>query len=164
MRGFRGRVGLSTAVVSAALLGGCYDFHLAGPEDPAADVVPRTVSVSIVYRQPSSCANEPDRCDDPVMFYGSWMRPGNEFSLTPDPNSHVFRGTALVVPVNYPPRDQPYAVKVYDPYLARTSTEGFTARRLMLGGEALTRIESFGARQERALLFVDENGFGHNPI
>ena len=164
MRESRGRMRLSIALLFGALLGGCYDFHLAGPEDPPADVLPRTVSVSVEYRQPSKCANDPARCDDPVIFYGSWMREGNEFSLTGDLNSHVFRGTALVVPVNYPPRDQPYSVKVYDPYLQRTSTAGFSARRLVVGGEVLTRIESYGDRQERALMFVDENGLGHNPF
>lgn len=159
-----GRVALAGALLSVALLPGCYDFHLEGPEDPPADVVPRTVSVSIQYRQPASCQNEAARCDDPVTFYGSWMREGNEFSLTPDANSHVFRGTALVVPVNYPPRDQPYSVRVYDPYLVRSSSGGFTAKRLVVGGEALTRIESAGSRQERALIFIDENGMGHNPF
>ena len=158
-----GRLGLVGALACGALLGGCYDFHLAGPEEAPADVVPRTVSVSIQYRQPTNCQNDAVHCEDPVIFYGSWMREGNEFSLTPDANNHVFRGTALVVPVNYPPKDQPYTVRIYDPYLARTSTGGFTARRLVVGGESLTNIESSGSRQERALMFVDENGFGHNP-
>ena len=156
--------GIGLLIGASLAFGGCYSFHLAGPEDPPADVVPRTVSVSVEYRQPGTCQNAPDRCDDPVIFYASWMREGNEFSLTSDPNSHVFRGTALVVPVNYPPRDQPYSVRVYDPYLARTSTAGFSARRMVLGGETLTTIESSGGRQERALVFVDENGLGHNAF
>jgi hypothetical protein len=150
-------------LASAVALAGCYDFHLAGPEDPPADVVPRVVSVSVEYRQPSSCKNAPDRCADDVVFYGSWMRDGNEFALTPDPNSHVFRGTAFVVPVNYPPRDQPYSVRVYDPYLARSSTGGYSGRRLVFGGESLTSIQAYGGRQESVLVYVDENGLGHNP-
>jgi hypothetical protein len=161
---FAGRLGPVLALLCGLVPAGCYDFHLQGPEDPPVDVVPRTVSVTIQYRQPSSCQNDSSRCDDPVVFYGSWMREGNEFSLTPDVNSHVFRGTALVVPVNYPPRDQPYFVRIYDPYLARTSSGGFTARRLVVGGESLTQVESSGSRQERALIFVDENGLGHNPF
>jgi len=164
MRTLPGRAGLVGATVCGALLWGCYDFHLQGPEDPPADVIPRLVSVTILYRQPSSCKNAPERCQDPVVFYGSWMRPGNEFSLTSDENNHYFHGTALAVPVNYPPKDVAYTVKVYDPYLADTSSHGYTGKRLTVGGETLTHIESSGSQQERALMFVDENGFGHNPF
>lgn len=159
-----GRLSLGAVVVCATLLGGCYDFHLEGPEDPPADVIPRLVSVAIQYRQPSGCQNDSAHCDDPVIFSGSWMRPGNQFSLTGDVNNHFYSGTALVVPVNYPPRDQPYTVRIYDPHLAHTASGGYTARHLIFGGEALTQIQSSGSEQERALVFVDENGFGHNPF
>jgi hypothetical protein len=159
-----GRLGLTGALLCAPLLGGCYDFHLEGPTAPPADVTPRLVSVSVQYRQPSSCQNDSAHCEDPVIFYGSWMKPGNEFSLSGSVNNHFFSGTALVVPVNYPPHDQPYTVRIYDPYLAHTASAGFTAKRLVLGGETLTQIQSSGSRQERALVFVDENGFGHNPF
>ena len=158
------RWGSRAALLCILLMGGCYDFHLEGPTEPPADVHPRTVSVSIQYRQPSSCQNDSAHCGDPVIFYGSWMRSGNEFSLTGDVNNHYFSGTALVVPVNYPPIDQPYTVRIYDPYLAHTSSGGFTAHRLVFGDEALTQIQSSGSKQERALVFVDENGFGHNPF
>ena len=33
--------------VAGVLAGGCYDFHLAGPEDPSPVVAPRVVSVKI---------------------------------------------------------------------------------------------------------------------
>jgi hypothetical protein len=158
-----GQLRLGIVLVSGALLGGCYDFHLAGPEDAPTDVVPRVVSVTIQYRQPQTCANSSSHCSDPVIFYGSWMRPGNEFSLTPDANSRIFRGTALVVPVNYPPRDAAYTVRVYDPYLLHTSTDGYTGHRLVIGNETLTTFQNAGGQKERALLFVDENGLGHNP-
>ena len=62
----------------------CYDFHLTGPEDPAPSARPQLVSVTIEYRQPNGCVNSVGRCDDPVVFFGSWMRPGEEFRLTRD--------------------------------------------------------------------------------
>ena len=141
----------------------CYDFHLSGPEDPAPLQVPAVVSVTVEYRQPNGCLNLASPCDEPVVFFGSWMRPGGEFRLTRDPGSFVWRGVAHGVPVNFPPRDQPYSVRVNDPFLRETCTEGFQAERIRLGGEALIRYEGGGCRDQAALAFVDDNGRGRNP-
>lgn len=141
----------------------CYDFHLSGPEDPAPLQVPAVVSVTVEYRQPNGCLNLASPCDEPVVFFGSWMRPGGEFRLTRDPGSFVWRGVAHGVPVNFPPRDQPYSVRVNDPFLRETCTEGFQAERIRLGGEALIRYEGGGCRDQAALAFVDANGRGRNP-
>src|SRR4029453_9002550 len=86
--------------------GGCYDFHLNGPEEPPVVPTPRLVDVTIEYRQPPGCLGG-GRCDDQVVFFGSWMRPGTEFALTPDPGNFVWRGVALGVPVNFPPHERP---------------------------------------------------------
>lgn len=149
--------------LATLLGGGCYDFHLDGPEDAPPVSTPRTVSVVVQYGQQSQCRNAPERCGDPVIFFGSWMRPGQEFALVPAPGRFVWTGMARDVPVNFPPRGRPYLVRLYDPYLQRTSSEGFTARRLEVGGQVLTRIESFGTQGETGLVYIDDNGLGHNP-
>jgi hypothetical protein len=149
----------------AALLGGgCYDFHLFGPEDAPPVSPPRLVSVTVEYRQPNGCINERAACNTPVYFFGTWMRPGGQFALTPDPNGYIWRGVAEQVPVNYPPRGTPYEVRILDPYLLESPTDGFTAERLKVGGEAVTRIESPGGRNEHGLVYIDENGQGRNAF
>lgn len=152
-------------VLAAGLLAAsCYDFHLEGPEDPSPLPQPRAVSVSVEYRQPGECTDLPSRCNGPVVFYGSWMRSGEALVLRPVSGRFLWVGTATAVPVNFPPRARPYSVRVYDPYLAGTPTGGFGGRRLTVGAEALTRVEDFGAQEEHALVYIDDNGLGHNPF
>jgi hypothetical protein len=154
-----------TTLCLAALLGSaCYDFHLFGPEDPAPVPTPPLVAVTIEYRQPNGCINDTTPCGGPVVFFGSWMRGGAEFPLTPDAGNHVWRGVALGVPANYPPRDEPYAVRVFDPYLRESLTEGMTAERLRVGGELITNIDRQGGRNEAGLVYIDLEGRGHNAF
>src|SRR5205823_2881598 len=81
---------------------------------------------------------------DHVVFFGSWMQAGEEFFLKKEPGRFVWRGTAPRVPVNFPPRGEPYLVRVYDPHIVGGPTEGITADRLKVGGEALSRFFSPG--------------------
>jgi hypothetical protein len=67
------------------------------------------------------------------------------------------------VPVNFPPRDLAYAVRVYDPHLAGNPSGGITAERLTLGGQLLTYFVDEDTPSESALVYIDDNGFGHNP-
>ena len=144
--------------------GGCYDFHLVGPEDPDPLPAPRVVSVAIEYRQPAVCYNDPSHCNDLVVFFGSWMRPGAEFFLQADPGSHVWTGVAHGVPVNFPPTGgEPYRVRVFDPRLRGQLTEGFSAERLKIGGQTVLQIDRPGGKNEAGLIYIDENGLGRNP-
>jgi hypothetical protein len=120
--------------------------------------------VTVVYRQPNGCLNRSTPCDPPVVFFGSWMQPDAEFRLARDPGTFTWRGTAHGVPVNFPPRDDPYTVRIFDPYLFESCSEGFTADRIVFGGENLTRTRGGGCRDQHALVYVDENGRGHNPF
>jgi hypothetical protein len=150
---------VAVAAVSAAC------FRLTGPEDPEPVSRPALVSVNVEYRQPNGCLAEPAPvCDDSVVFFATWMRDGGEFALAFDETHQVWRGTALAVPVNYPPRDDPYQVRVYDPYLTGSATQGITANRLTVGGEFLTRFTNVGFPDESALLYVDADGHGHNAF
>jgi len=161
----RNRRVVPLALLAAALLGGgCYDFHLTGPEDAPSPNPPRLVSVTVEYRQPLGCVNSRTNCDDRVVFYASWMRPGDEFALVRDPGGVVWRGVATGVPVNFPPRDSPHAVRVFDPHIVDFSTGGVTAERLRVGGQILTVIVSQGTEEESGLIFIDENGQGRNPF
>jgi hypothetical protein len=155
----------SLAILGAALLGaGCNAFRLSSPEDAPEVNPPRVVSVTVQYRQPQGCLNEERRCDDPVVFFGSWMHPGEEFHLTPDPGSFVWRGTARGVPVNYPPRDQPHLVRIFDPHLREGPGGGVTAQRLWVGGELLDKFDTPGGENESGLVYIDESGTGHDPF
>jgi hypothetical protein len=144
--------------------GGCYDFHLTGPEDPSPVSPPRLVSVTIEYRQPNGCVNSAGRCTDPVVFFASWMGPGDAFALTADPGGFIWRGAARGVPVNFPPRDDPHAVRVYDPHIRDNPSGGVTGERLRIGGQILSVFDSPGTARESGLVYVDENGQGHNPF
>jgi hypothetical protein len=147
----------------AGLLTSCYDFHLQGPEDPSP-VGPRLVEVTIEYRQPQGCLNAARNCDDPVWFSASWMIDGGQFRLKRDPpTGYIWRGVAKAVPVNFPPRDDPHAVRVYDPHLAEHPSGGITASRLTVGGQLLTYFIDEDRPSESALVYIDDNGFGHNP-
>jgi hypothetical protein len=141
--------------------GGCYSFHLVGPEDPPTVSPPGTVFVTVEYTQTGKCSS-PTGCDDPVVFYASWMRPGGEFSLTPDPVARVWRGLAYGVPINFPPVGDPYQVHVLDPYLRGGSSAGMTALRLVVGGEAVGDVVAEGTPQAHGRVFVDANGHGRN--
>lgn len=148
-------------LLAALTLAACIDVHLDNPESPSPAAIPRLVPVMIEYRQPNGCVNLTSRCDEPVIFFGSWMRPGGEFALRPDPSSHLWTGTATGVPVNFPPRDAPYTVRIFDPYVRESPTQGFTAERLKVGGQIVTRFDRSG---EAGLIFIDDNGQGRSPF
>ena len=139
------------------------DLHPTGADTAPAVNPPNTVSVTVEYTQPNGCLDVQTPCDEPVVFFASWMRPGNEFRLTKDPTTFIWRGTATGVPVNWPPRDAPYSVRIFDPYLRESITNGFTADRIRLGGESLTTTDGGGGADQVALVYVDDNGKGHNP-
>jgi hypothetical protein len=159
------RRGRSAALVlAAACTCSCYNFRLFGPEDPPAVANPALVSLTVVYQQPRECGGPPDRCDEPVRFYGSWMQPGTEFTLVRDPGNHVWRGTAYAVPVNFPPTGYPHEVRVFDPHMLNYPTEGMTAERLWIGGE---RVVSFVYPNDPRVfgeIYVDQDGAGHSPF
>jgi hypothetical protein len=157
------RLVLALLALSAAAVG-C-DFQPDPEEGPSAVPAPAVASVRIEYRQPNGCANPtPAECDNLVVFFGSWMHSGQEIYLTPDPASHVWTGVASGVPVNWPPVEEPHLVRVFDPHLVATPTGGVTAARLALGGQILTDYEQPGTPQESALVYVDNNGVGRNPL
>ena len=151
------------AALPVLSLGGCF-FDEDAPEGPSEVPISRPVSVTIEYVQPPHCANAGSRCADSVIFFGSWMRPGEEFALRPVPGTWVWTGTAIRVPVNFPPEDQPYLVRVYDPHLLDTPTAGVTAVRLKIGGQVLYYVDQAGTPAESGLVYVDDNGVGHNPF
>ena len=156
---------LGYAVCAAAVAAvSCYDFHLTGPEDPEPLNPPQLVSVTIEYRQPNGCENSLGRCDDPVVFFASWLEPGNEFRLTRDAGGFIWRGTAARVPVNFPPQDHPHAVRVFDPHVYDAPSSGAAAERLRIGGQVLTVFDSPGSPREAGLVYVDAHGIGHNPF
>ena len=151
-------------MLAVALLPACYDFHLTGPEDAPTLSTPRLVSVMVEYRQPNGCLSAPSRdCENDVLFYGSWMLPGTQFRLTRDAGRLTWRGVAHGVPVNFPPRDDPYEVRIFDPYLVASCAQGFSADRITFGGEALFKNNGSGCQDQAAFVFVDDNGRGHNP-
>lgn len=155
------------ALLGLAALGAlsCNAFRrAAGPEEATPVNPPRTVSVTVEYEQIVECVAGSPRCEDNVVFFGSWMHPGEEFFLRKEPGRYIWRGTALRVPVNFPPRGQPYLVRVYDPHFVGSPTGGVTADRLKVGGELLTRFYSPGNPSESGLIFIDENGQGRTPF
>jgi hypothetical protein len=162
----RRRIVISSALLLAAVSGtSCYDFHLTGPEDPPSVPATQLVKVSIEYRQQAGCNNDPGKCDDPVVFFASWARAGTEFALQRDATSFIWRGTALGVPVNYPPSGQSaYQVRVYDPHFARGTTGGFTGNNIRIGRQVLTSLTSAGTTREAAEVYIDPDGEGHNPF
>jgi hypothetical protein len=150
------------AVLVLAAAAGCESQ--AGPEDPSPVVPPRLVSVTVEYRQPNGCVNSTGRCSDPVVFFGSWMLPGQEIQMTPKEGGLIWVTTAQNVPVNYPPRDFAHAVRVFDPHIYDHPTGGVTAERLRVGRLLLTVFDSEGTPAESGLVYVDENGYGHSPF
>jgi hypothetical protein len=155
------RIALALLALAVALAG-C-DFQPDPPEGPSA-LPPRLANVRIEYRQPNGCANSPTACDNRVVFFGSWMRTGQEIYLESDPGSHLWTGVARGVPVNWPPVEEPHLVRVFDPHLVDTATGGVTAARLLVGGQILTQYDSPGTPQESGLIYVDDNGTGRTPF
>jgi hypothetical protein len=161
--------GVLLALVLISL--GCYDFHRTGPEDPDPVVRPTLVDVTVEYRQPNICQAS-SNCDDNVVFFASWLpmqldpqgRPTGGYMFLSRISGFVWRGVAHDVPVNFPPKDDPHVVAIYDPHLRDTETGGVTAGRLQVGREALTVLINQGTPEESAFVYVDENGFGHNPF
>jgi hypothetical protein len=151
-----------TVLATALAAGGCF-FDEKVTDGPSALPISRSVPVTIEYSQPGQCLNSTNRCADPVVFFGSWMRPGQEFTLQPVAGRFVWTGTVPAVPVNFPPGDDPYLVRVFDPYLLDTASGGVTAARLRIGGQTLTNFDWLGTPAESGLVFVDDNGVGHNP-
>jgi hypothetical protein len=134
-----------------------------GPEDPSPLPLPTTVEVSVQYVQPNGCVSRGVSCQDPVVFFGSWMQAGGEIRLAPDASHHVWTGRVRGVPVNFPPSGAPYQVRIYDPFLQSDAEIRFTGQRLNVGTQLLSEIHRPGSHSEAALVFVDANGFGHNP-
>lgn len=152
------------ALLALVVAAGC-DFQPDPPEGPSALASTRLVNVRVEYRQPQGCENAlPERCVNLVWFFGSWMHKDEEIPLELVPGSYVWAGTATGVPVNWPPTDVPHFVRVFDPHLEGTSTGGVTAARLLVGGQVLTQYDSPGSPQESALVYVDDNGTGRNPL
>jgi hypothetical protein len=92
------------------------------------------------------------------------MRTGLVLTLTPASGRYVWTGTATNVPVNFPPRDEPYLVRVFDPYLLDTSSGGVTAARLQVGGQVVVDVEAVGTPAESGRVYIDDNGIGHTPF
>jgi hypothetical protein len=152
---------LALLVLAAAV--GC-DFQPDPPPGPTAVPPGRFVSVTVQYRQPAGCANSEGTCGARVVFFGSWMAPGQEVLLDTSTGPNFWTGVVANVPVNWPPTDTPHYVRIYDPHLKDTPTGGVTAARLLVGGQAIYNIDSPGTPQESGLIYVDDNGVGRNPL
>ena len=156
------RIARPALLAVAAFAGGCYQFHLVGPTEPAPVSAPQLVSVTIEYSQTLPCTADAATCQAAVTFDASWMQPGAQFSLVRDPGKGVWRGTVYAVPVNFPPRSDPYRVRVHDPTLADGPTQGWTGRRLIIGGESIRSLSDTDTPTEHGLVYVDVNGQGRN--
>jgi hypothetical protein len=152
------------AAIACLLVASAACEYQGGPEDPSPVVPPGLVSVTLEYRQPNGCVNSAGRCADPVVFFGSWMKPGDEITMSPLAGGLIWTGTAHNVPVNYPARDFAHAVRVFDPHILDHPTGGVTAERLRVGRLLLTVFDSEGTPAESGLVYVDQNGFGHSPV
>jgi hypothetical protein len=161
----RSRRFVSALLVAATALGAasCNAFRRSGPDEVDAVEPPDVVPVTIEYEQIVECVPGSPRCEDNVVFFGSWMQPGEQFFLRKEPGRYVWRGRAERVPVNFPPEGEPYLVRVFDPHIVGGPTEGITADRLKVGGEIMTRFYSPGNRFESGLVYIDQNGQGRTP-
>jgi len=157
----RRRTWLAAFALAALATPAC--FRLVGPEDPEPVGSPKLVPVRIEYRQPVGCTGAPQVCAGPVIFFATWKQEGGEFALQRVGDTNLWVGVAEAVPVNFPPRDDPYAVRVFDPFLVGDALRGITANRLTVGGEMLLRFANVGEEDESALVYIDEEGRGHNP-
>ena len=153
---------LLALVLLALSAGSCYDFQKDAPLTPSALPAARFVDVKVEYRQPFGCSSGTG-CDNLVVFFGSWMRPGEELYLD-DVGGLVWTGVVRHVPVNWPPADEPHFVRVFDPHLVATPSGGVTAARLQVGGQAIYFYDSPGTPQESGLIYIDDNGVGRNPL
>jgi hypothetical protein len=142
----------------------CFDFQPDPPEGPTAVPGGRFTTVRVEYRQPAGCENAAAACGNLVVFFGSWMRPGQEIYLAATASNNLWTGVATNVPVNWPPTDEPHYVRVFDPHLVNTSTGGVTAARLQVGGQVIYYYDQPGTPKESGLIYVDDNGVGRNPI
>ncbi|HXB53581.1 MAG TPA: hypothetical protein VN461_02295 [Vicinamibacteria bacterium] len=165
------RGGRGALLVAASLTSAC--FQVQTMEGPSPVSVPRLVSVRLEYRQPAGCVavipSNVALCENPVVFFGSWMRqppPGIQAGvlLTLTPGTLTWSGTVTGVPANFPPRDEPYFVRVYDPHLVETASGGVAASRLIVGGQVITAFDSAGTPSESGLIYIDDNGQGHTPF
>jgi hypothetical protein len=154
---------LACILLSLAALSACFRPDDV-PTGPAVVPFPTTVTVRVEYTQPNGCVSTTVPCADLVSFYGSWMQPGKQIFLTPDASHHVWTGSVSAVPVNFPPSGAPFEVRIYDPFLQSDAVTRYTGRRLKIGTQELTRIETPGGHDEHALVFVDDTGQGHNPF
>ncbi len=142
----------------------CWDFQPDPPAGPTPLKPGRFATVTIEYRQPQNCANTADHCADRVVFFGSWMAPGDEVLLDTPAGPSFWTGVVNNVPVNWPPTDEPHLVRIFDPHLKESSTGGVTAARLTVGGQAVYFFEDTGTPSESGLIYIDDNGVGHNPF
>jgi hypothetical protein len=92
------------------------------------------------------------------------MRPGGEVRLSGSAGGYVWTGTLSNVPVNFPPADEGYFVRVFDPYLRDTPTAGVSGQRIRVGGQTLTVLSDIATPVESAWVYVDGSGTGHNPF
>jgi hypothetical protein len=153
---------LALGVLACLAAAGCWDFQKDVPDGPSALPVARYATVRVQYRQPNGCPNVTSPCDSRVVFFGSWMRPGEELLLDAGPG-YVWTGDATNVPVNWPPEESPHLVRIFDPHLSETETGGVTAARLIVGGQIVTDYDQVGTPSESAYVYVDDVGVGHNP-
>jgi hypothetical protein len=161
----RGRWG--AAVLFACLSSACFQVNTT--EGPSPVTQPRLVSVRLEYRQPNGCLNTPEHCGERVVFFGSWMpQPPPPVPagllLTVTPGTFTWTGTVTGVPANFPPREEPYFVRVFDPHLVDTPSAGVAASRLIVGGQIITDFDSAGTPSESGLIYIDDNGQGHTPF
>ena len=148
---------------------GC-DFQKDPDAGPAAVLPIRFVTVRVEYRQPAGCLNaDRARCEDRVVFFGSWMKQrsatseGEEVLLDTRFGPNFWEGFVYNVPVNWPPNDFPHYVRVFDPHLVATPSGGVTAARLIVGGQPVTEFDAPGTSIESGLIYVDDNGVGRSP-
>jgi hypothetical protein len=154
--------GLATGAL--LVLPGCLTLS---PTTPTPVQPPLVVSVTIEYIQPFICQEVASQCAGTVYFAANWMQPGASVALTADPTNHVWRGIAVDVPVNFPPKNDPfdaYDMHVFDPYLQAGPSQGITAQRLTVGRQILVDIASQGTPVEVGFLYIDANGIGHTPF
>jgi hypothetical protein len=151
---------LALLLVALPMATGC-DVQPDVAEGPAALPLTGYATVTIEYRQPNQCANVASACADRVVFFGSWMSPGEGIPLEPAPG-HMWVGQATNVPVNWPPVVAAHLVRLWDPHLVQTETGGRTAARLRVGGQVITEYHNAGTPEESGRVYVDDDGFGHN--